>query len=198
VNREGVAGLGRRREQALQEIAIRRARALSEYVPLSDLDPAVVARLKADSLVISPDGQPSLIATAHDLLEDWAILEWFEEQHLADADSCCGTQRGSIWRITESIRAPSGRISAIGTSSTQLDTRGSRQIGSVPFGVTESRTGPPGSPFPSDTFRRGVAGRVMHRRRPKTVGRRLTTFLRHTPDNVHDLQSASVRWPAGR
>jgi len=87
VDRDGVVGLGRRREQGLQEIAIRRARALSEYVPLGDLDPAVVASLKADSLIISPDGQPSLIATAHDVLEDWAILEWFEERHLAETAS---------------------------------------------------------------------------------------------------------------
>lgn len=87
VDRDGVTGLGRRRERALQEIAIRRARALSEYVPLGDLDPAVVVSLKADSLIISPDGQPSLVATAHDVLEDWAILEWFEEQHLAETAS---------------------------------------------------------------------------------------------------------------
>lgn len=87
VDRDGTAGLGRRREKALQEIAIRRARALSEYVPLGDLDPAVVTSLKADSLVISPDGQLSLIATAHDVLEDWAILEWFDEQHLAESAS---------------------------------------------------------------------------------------------------------------
>ena len=87
IDRDGIAGLGRRRAQVLQEIAIRRARALSEYVPWDDLDPAVVTTLKADSLVISPDGQPSLVATAHDVLEDWAILEWFEERHLADTAS---------------------------------------------------------------------------------------------------------------
>jgi hypothetical protein len=87
VDRDGVPGLGRRREQALQEIAIRRARALSEYVPVGELDSAVVASLKADSLIISPESQPTLIATAHDVLEDWAILEWFEEQHLAESAS---------------------------------------------------------------------------------------------------------------
>lgn len=87
VRAEGAPGLGRRREQVLEEIAIRRARALSEYIPLADLDPAVVASLKADSLIVCPDGHPSLIATAHDVLEDWAILEWFEEQHLAEAAS---------------------------------------------------------------------------------------------------------------
>lgn len=87
VDREGTPGLGRRREQALQEIAIRRARALSEYVSVGDLDPAVVTSLKADSLVVTSEGQPSLVATAHDVLEDWAILEWFEEQHLAESAS---------------------------------------------------------------------------------------------------------------
>ena len=87
VDRGGTPGLGRQRERVLQEIAIRRARALSEYVPMGDLDPAAVASLKADSLVVSPDGRPALLATAHDVLEDWSILEWFEEQHLADTAS---------------------------------------------------------------------------------------------------------------
>jgi hypothetical protein len=87
VDRHGTLGLGRRREQVIEEVAIRRARALSEYIPLADLDAAVVASLKADSLIISPEGEHSLIATAHDVLEDWAILEWLEEQHLADSAS---------------------------------------------------------------------------------------------------------------
>ena len=28
-----------------------------------------------------------LVATAHDVLEDWAILQWLEEQHLTSAGS---------------------------------------------------------------------------------------------------------------
>ena len=87
IDRDGTAGLGWRRGQMLEEIAIRRARALSEYIPWGDLEPAVVASLKADSLVVSPDGEPSLVATAHDVLEDWAILEWFEEHHVTESDS---------------------------------------------------------------------------------------------------------------
>jgi hypothetical protein len=83
----GQLGAGRQREQVLQEVALRRARALSEYVVSGDLDPAVIASLRSDSLVVSPDGHPLLVATAHDVLEDWAILEWFEEQHLADTAS---------------------------------------------------------------------------------------------------------------
>ena len=57
--------MGRRREEALQEIAVRRARALSAYVVCNDLDPEVIESLRRDSLVNSPDGNLSLVATAH-------------------------------------------------------------------------------------------------------------------------------------
>lgn len=77
-------GMPRRREVALQELAVRRARALSDYVPATGLDAAAIALLKQDSLLVSPDSKPLLVATAHDVLEDWAILQWIEEQHLTD------------------------------------------------------------------------------------------------------------------
>jgi hypothetical protein len=80
-------GMGRRREEVLQEIAVRRARALTAYVLCNDLDPAVMESLRRDSLVNSPDGNQSLVATGHDVLEDWAILQWLEEQHLTDDGS---------------------------------------------------------------------------------------------------------------
>lgn len=77
-------GMPRLREETLQELAVRRARALSDHVSASGLDPVVITLLKQDSLVVSPDGKPLLVATAHDVLEDWAILQWIEEQHLTD------------------------------------------------------------------------------------------------------------------
>ena len=77
-------GMPRLREEALQELAVRRARALSDYVPATGLNAAAIAHLKQDSLVVSPDSNPLLAATAHDVLEDWAILQWIEEQHLTD------------------------------------------------------------------------------------------------------------------
>ena len=77
--------MGRPREEVLQEIAVRRARALSAYVPATGLDAAVVESLRGDSLITSPDHNPLLVATAHDVLEDWAILQWLEEQHLREA-----------------------------------------------------------------------------------------------------------------
>ncbi len=77
-------GMPRLREVALQELAVRRARALSDYVPATGLNAAAIALLKQDSLVISPESNALLVATAHDVLEDWAILQWIEEQHLTD------------------------------------------------------------------------------------------------------------------
>jgi hypothetical protein len=81
------AGMGRRREEVLQEIAVRRARALSPYILSYDLDPAVIESLRRDSLVNSSDGNLSFVATGHDVIEDWAILQWLEEQQLTDKGS---------------------------------------------------------------------------------------------------------------
>lgn len=80
-------GMPRLREEALQELAVRRARALSDYVPATGLNAAAIALLKQDSLVVSLDSNALLVATAHDVLEDWAILQWIEEQHLTDETS---------------------------------------------------------------------------------------------------------------
>ncbi|MGH7427125.1 MAG: AAA family ATPase, partial [Candidatus Methylomirabilaceae bacterium] len=81
------AGMARRREEVFQTIAVRRARALSAYVVCNDLDPAVIAALRQDSVISSPDENPLLVATADDVLEDWAILQWLEEQHLTGEGS---------------------------------------------------------------------------------------------------------------
>lgn len=77
----------RRREEVFREIAVRRARALSTYVICNDLDPTIVAALRQDSLIVSSDENPSMVAPAHDVLEDWAILQWIEEQHLTGEGS---------------------------------------------------------------------------------------------------------------
>lgn len=89
------AGMERRREEVFQTIAVRRARALSAYVVCNDLDPAVIAALRQDSLISSPDENPLLVATAHDVLEDWTILQWIEEQHL--------TREGSFKDLSAAI-----------------------------------------------------------------------------------------------
>lgn len=77
--------MGRPREEVLQTIAVRRARALSAHVPATGLDTAAVESLRGHSLINSSDDNPLLVATAHDVIEDWAILQWIEEKHLSEA-----------------------------------------------------------------------------------------------------------------
>lgn len=90
-------GMARRREAVFQEVAIRRARALAAHVVCNDLDPDVIGALRNDSLLDSPPDNLSLVATAHDVLEDWAILQWLDEQHL--------TGEGSLQHLAGAIGA---------------------------------------------------------------------------------------------
>lgn len=85
----------RRREKVFEEIAVRRARALSAYVAYDDLDRAVVDSLRHDSLIVSAGESEELVAPAHDVLEDWAILQWIKEHHL--------TSEGSFQVLSEAI-----------------------------------------------------------------------------------------------
>ncbi len=73
-------GMPRRREEVFVQIALRRARELTVYISCNDLDPAVVDALRYDSLIVSQEQSAVLVAPAHDVLEDWAILHWIEEQ----------------------------------------------------------------------------------------------------------------------
>lgn len=76
--------MGRQREAVLQVIAVRRAQALSTHVSVRDLDVEAIESLRSDSLITSTDDIPFLVATAHDVLEDWAILQWLEERFVSE------------------------------------------------------------------------------------------------------------------
>ncbi len=76
------AGMPQRRENAFVQVALRRARALTLYAPCTDLDAEAIGSLRRDSLVVSSEGAAGLLAPAHDVLEDWAILQWIDEQHV--------------------------------------------------------------------------------------------------------------------
>ncbi len=76
-----VGGMPRRREEAFLQIALQCARALNMYAPCGDLDPAVIEAFRRDSLILSPQGNETLVAAAHDVLEDWAIIQWIDRQH---------------------------------------------------------------------------------------------------------------------
>ena len=70
----------RRRQDTLVGISLRRARALSAFAPCPDLDAEAIHALRQDSLVVFSPSSDALIAPAHDVLEDWTILRWIEEQ----------------------------------------------------------------------------------------------------------------------
>ncbi len=75
-------GMPQRRENAFIELAVRRARALSAYAHSAGLDEESIEALRVDSLVVTSAQDASLLAPAHDVLEDWAILRWIEQKYL--------------------------------------------------------------------------------------------------------------------
>lgn len=77
--------MGRLRDEALRVIAVRRAQALSTHVSTNGIDVEVIESLHSDSLITSSQHDPNLISTAHDVIEDWAIMQWIDAQHLSDA-----------------------------------------------------------------------------------------------------------------
>ena len=70
------AGLPGRRERALVDLAVRRARELRPMVSVDGIDADALDALYKDGIVSKDvDG---LAAPAHDVMEDWAIIRWIE------------------------------------------------------------------------------------------------------------------------
>lgn len=80
-------GMPRRREVAFTQIALQRARALALYASCSDLDEEAVEALRNDSLIVFSPHSDALAALAHDVLEDWTLLQWIDEQYAIHEDS---------------------------------------------------------------------------------------------------------------
>ncbi len=83
-------GLPQRREAAFIAVALRRAQSLTLYASCPDLDRDAVDSLRKDGLLVSSPGTDSLVAPAHDLLEDWAILQWIYQQYQIQERSLAG------------------------------------------------------------------------------------------------------------
>ena len=76
-----------RRERAFLDVAYRRATELRPFVQPGMSDAEALDALRRDSLVeCSPDSS-ALFAAAHDVLEDWAILHWLDDQFAIADDS---------------------------------------------------------------------------------------------------------------
>jgi len=71
----------RRREAVFTDIALRRARDLSTYVSCGSSDQEALESLANDSLLTFFKNSNTQAAPAHDVLEDWAILEWIDSLH---------------------------------------------------------------------------------------------------------------------
>ena len=70
------SGLPDRRERALVDLAVRRARELRPFVATDEIDVRALDSLHKDGIVLK-DGA-GLAAPAHDVIEDWTIIRWIE------------------------------------------------------------------------------------------------------------------------
>ena len=74
---EAADGMPLERDRAMIEVARRRARALVPYVAVEELPAAAIHALVFDSLLApNPDDPTAQFAPAHDVYEDWALLQW--------------------------------------------------------------------------------------------------------------------------
>ena len=80
-----------RREKAFTEVALRRARALSEYADCSNLDREALDRLREGDLIVFSEKTDLLVAPAHDVLEDWALIQWLDQKF-----ACYGSDYSSF------------------------------------------------------------------------------------------------------
>ncbi|MGI9575357.1 hypothetical protein ACRYJU_14855 [Alloalcanivorax xenomutans] len=79
-NAAAAEGMPQRRERAFEEVALRRARQLRPFVAVGDLDAGALEVLRADSLIVASSEVSSMVAPGHDVLEDWAIIQWLGER----------------------------------------------------------------------------------------------------------------------
>ena len=77
-------GIPARRGQVMVSIAFRRARAMEPYVLGASEDPGILHRLAQDSLLSKPSADQNLFAPAHDAFEDWALMQWLDDEFAAN------------------------------------------------------------------------------------------------------------------
>ncbi|WP_019594344.1 hypothetical protein [Thioalkalivibrio sp. ALM2T] len=75
-NAAAVDGMPDRRERVFEEVALRRARQLRPFVGIEDLDAGALESLRNDGLIDFPPEISSMAAPGHDVLEDWATIQW--------------------------------------------------------------------------------------------------------------------------
>ncbi len=78
IRRNAVAadGMPERRERVFEEVALRRAQQLRPFVGIEDMDARALESLRNDGLIVYSPEAGSMAAPGHDVLEDWAIIQW--------------------------------------------------------------------------------------------------------------------------
>lgn len=79
-NAAAADGMPQRRERVFEEVALRRARQLRPFVAIEDLDASALEALRNDGLIVTSPEASSMAAPGHDVLEDWAIIQWLERR----------------------------------------------------------------------------------------------------------------------
>lgn len=79
-NSEAADGMPDRRERVFKEVALRRARQLRPFVGIEDLDAGALESLGSGGLIVFSPEAVSLAAPGHDVLEDWAIIQWLSQR----------------------------------------------------------------------------------------------------------------------
>lgn len=76
-----IDGMPLRRGMTYMQVALKRAQSLDAFVDAQNLDPAAVLKLKGDTLLFESDDGHGQYAPSHDVLEDWAVLEWLDREY---------------------------------------------------------------------------------------------------------------------
>ncbi len=74
-------GMPLRRASTYVAIALRRAQSFDAFVDVDGFDAAAVIRLNADTLLLESSELLGRYAPAHDVLEDWALLQWLDTEY---------------------------------------------------------------------------------------------------------------------
>lgn len=69
-----------RREEVFIAVAVRRAQHMRPWVDVSDLSGDMLRRLADDGLINVHPENSALAAPAHDVLEDWSLLNWMQRE----------------------------------------------------------------------------------------------------------------------
>jgi len=79
-NAAAADGMPEQRGRVFEEVALRRARQLRPFVAIGDLDASALESLRNDGLIVASAEASSMAAPGHDVLEDWAIIQWLGQR----------------------------------------------------------------------------------------------------------------------